>query len=130
MYNLERAKNLVEYKITRKGFKIEYRKSALTGVVYPKQKLCIIPHIKSRKSLYIAIHELYHCLRQKKTKVYIDECNAEVFAHKYLRHLGFAVPRDETQRAKRYIRYKLVKALNRGLKYNTIPNKIINYIKG
>lgn len=116
MDRIETARYIVESKILRRGFQIKYRKS-LTGCVYWETKICYIPEIKTRKSLYIGCHELYHCLRDRDNiKVYVDEMEAEMFAHRYTRHLGFAVPRTQTQRAKRYVSYKLQKAMRRGLK--------------
>lgn len=114
--DINQAKYIVESKIRRKGFEIIYRKS-MSGCVFEKSKKCFMPEIKTRKSLYIACHELYHVLREKKNeKVYINEMKAEKFAHRFLRHLGFAVPRSQTQRAKRYVLRKIRKAQNRGLK--------------
>jgi hypothetical protein len=123
-YNLEQAKNLVEGKIIRRGFSLQYRKATLSGVVFWDSKTCIIPQIKSRASLYIACHELYHCLRDRKGKVYIDEFKAEKFAHRFMRHLGFSIPRKQTKRAKRYINYKLRKAFNRGMKQENLNKEV------
>lgn len=122
------AKNIVENKILKRGFRIKYRTS-LSGCVYWSAKICSMPIIKTRKSLYIGCHELYHCLRPRNNiKVYIDEMQAEKFAHKYMRHLGFSVPRSQTRGAKFYIKYKLRQAIDRGLK--KVDSKIKEWING
>lgn len=129
-YTISEAKNLIENKIIRRGFSINYRKS-LSGCVYWDKKICYIPDIKSRASLYIAIHELYHCLRdrQKGSKVYIDEFKAEKFAHRFMRHLGFTIPRKMNKRAKRYIGYKIRKALARGMKQENIKSEVKQWLR-
>lgn len=124
---IEQAKNIVENKIKKLGFTIIYRKN-LTGRVFYTKKICYIPEIKTRNSLYIGTHELYHCLAERKDKVFINEYKAEKFAHRYLHHLGFSVPRKQTKRAKRYIEYKIRKASYRGLLKSSIPKEITNYI--
>ena len=120
------AKKLIENKIVRRGFRIHYRKS-ISGCVYWETKVCYIPEIKTRKSLYIACHELYHCLRDRKGKVYLDEFKAERFAHRFMRHLGFSVPRSQTRRAKRYVSWKIEKATRRGL--SKIDSEVKTYLK-
>jgi hypothetical protein len=125
---IDEAKAIIESKILRRSFKIHYRKG-LCGCVYWDSKLAYIPEIKTRKSLYIASHELFHALRDRKGKVYIDEYKAEVFAHRFLRHLGYSVPRSMTQRAKGYITRKIGKALRRGMKAENIDTTIKTWIK-
>ena len=115
MRNIEECKKIIEGKIRKKGYEIKYRKTLCGGVFWGK-KVCYIPKIRSRKSLYVACHELYHCLRDRKGKVYIDEYKAERFAHRYMRHLGYSVPQAMTRRAKRYLNWKISKAVIRGLK--------------
>jgi len=113
-YTLDQSKKIIEDKIKRKGFIIYYRKS-LSGCVFWDSKKCYIPEIKTRKSLYIACHELFHCLRDRKGKVYLDEFKAERFASRFMRHLGYSVPRSMTARAKKYVGWKIEKAQRRGL---------------
>jgi hypothetical protein len=111
---LQEAKDLIEKEIQDLGFTIKYRKS-ITGCVFYDSKTCFMPEVKSRKSLYLACHELYHVLEKRKDKVYINELKAERFAHNKMRQLGFSVPRSMTKRAKSYVKHKVRKALRRGL---------------
>jgi hypothetical protein len=115
--DLAKAKEIIECKLRRRGYTIVYRKT-LSGRVSCKRRICSMCDIKSRRSLYIACHELYHALRDrpKHAKVYVNEMQAERFAHRFMRHLGFSVPRGMTRRAKRYVLYKATKAQRRGLK--------------
>lgn len=113
---IAQARQFLEFAINWAGYDIEYRKS-LTGRVWWRSKRCQIPQAKTRKSLYIVAHELYHCMFPRQgEKVYINEMKAERFAHGVLRGLGFAVPRSVTQGAKNYVSWKVIKAQRRGLK--------------
>jgi hypothetical protein len=125
---IEQSKVLIENKIVKRGYAIKYRKN-LSGCVYWHTKICFIPQIKTRASLYIGAHELFHVLRKRKEKVYINEFKAEKFAHRYLRHLGFSVPRKQSQRAKRYVNYKLQKAFNRGHKQSDLNKDVKRFLK-
>jgi len=127
-YTLEQTRKIIEDKIRRRGFTIIYRKS-LSGCVYWDSKICYIPEIKTRKSLYIGSHELYHCLRDRKGKVYIDEFRAEKFAHRFMRHLGFSIPRKMNKRAKRYIAHKISKAFARGMRQENLSNEVKQWLK-
>jgi hypothetical protein len=127
-YTIAQAKKIIENKIRRRGFVIFYHKS-LSGRVYWDIKKCYIPEIKTRKSLYIACHELYHCLRDRKGKVYLDEFKGEKFAHRFMRHLGYNVPRAMTKRAKRYVAYKLSKACARGMRQENLSQEVKRWIR-
>jgi len=124
--SIEQAKQLIENKIRRTGYNIIYKNDAVSGMVSPITYNCYIPIIKSRTSLYTACHELYHCLRARTVDVYINEMRAEKFAHKYMRHLGFVVPRKHTKRSKWYVRNKLRKAKRRGLK--KVDSEVQNFL--
>ena len=130
---IKEAEHLVEFALRNiYGYEVRYRKS-LTGCVYSKKKLVYIPSIKSRKSLYIALHELYHVERAenklKKIEVNVEEMRAELFAHRKMREMGFAVPTSQTQRAKRYVAYKVRKAIKRGKKLENIDKEVLRFIK-
>jgi len=127
--NIEQVKNLIETKIKRKGFTIQYRKD-YNGCVDWDKKTCSIPKIKGRISLYIGCHELYHCLREEfKEEEYINEFRAERFAHKYIKHLSFRMPRKESNRAKAYIAYIIRRDLKKK-RYNkeNINKDILHWI--
>jgi hypothetical protein len=126
-YTIEQSRELIENKIANKGYSITYTHS-LCGRVYWKTKEVFIPQIKTRASLYIACHELFHVLRERKENVYINEFKAEKFAHRYLRYLGFSVPRKQTKRAKRYVAYKLQKAFNRGHKQIDVNKDVKKFL--
>jgi hypothetical protein len=127
-YTISEAKKLIEDKIIKNGFTIHYRKS-LSGSVCWSNKTCDIPEIKTRKSLFIGAHELFHCLRERKGKVYINEFKAEKFAGRYMRHLGFNVPRVMLYRAKRYISYKISKAFTRGMRQDTLDKNVKAWLR-
>lgn len=110
---MENIKIQIEKEIQDAGYHIGYRTS-LTGRVNWQLKTCAIPEIKSRKSLYIALHELGHIVNGRIRPVYKGEFLAEQYAHKRMRELGFAVPRSMTKRAKNYVRWKIIKAERRG----------------
>ena len=112
---IDEARIVLENEIKSRGFEIHYR-SSNTGCVWFKRKRCEIPFAKTRSTLYIVAHELFHCIEERKTKVYINEMFAEKFAHNKIRELGFSVPRRQTRRAKKYVAWKLTKARCRGLK--------------
>jgi hypothetical protein len=70
----------------------------------------------TRKRLYILAHEIGHVAldHRKQRPVYVQEFEAEQFAHALMRRDGIAVPRAMTERAKRYVRSKINRAFVRG----------------
>lgn len=124
---IDQAKIQVEGEITRQGFSIKYRTS-LTGCVWETAKRCEIPEIKTRASLYIACHELFHVLFPRAgKKVCVNEVLAERFAHTKMRELGFSVPRKQTTRAKQYVLKKTKRAIKRGMK--AIPKEVMSFTR-
>lgn len=105
----------IESEIVESGYAIIYRNS-ITGRVDFRLKTCRIPRIRSRKSLYIALHELGHIANGYIKPKYVGEYLAEKYAHKRMREMGYRVPRSMTDRAKRYIRHKIMMAWDRGLR--------------
>ena len=110
---MEKIKLQIEKEIRDTGYSISYRAS-LTGRVSWVKKTCAMPEIKSRKSLYIALHELGHIVNGCVRPVYVSEFLAEMYAHQRMRELGFRVPQSMTERAKRYVRSKIIRAERRG----------------
>ena len=113
--DIRESRQVIESEITRAGYSIEYSKS-LRGRVRYKPRLCMIPEIKTRKSLYIACHELGHIVAGYVKPIYVGEYRAEKYAHAKMRELGFAVPRKCTKEAREYVSWKIRKAKKRGLK--------------
>jgi hypothetical protein len=99
---IKKAAEMIEKEIKAKGFSIEYTKG-LTGKVYSAAKRCFIPYILTRKSLYVACHQLSHVLGnvyiKGKSKRDLIEFRAEEFAHQKMKELGISVPREMTERA-------------------------------
>lgn len=101
------------------GFAVEYRKS-LTGRCYHSPPRISAPKPRTRKALYIFLHECGHANLhhpgngRRKVQRYVQEFEAEQFAHAVMKAEGVAVPRDMTVRAKRYVRRKIHQAFARG----------------
>ena len=77
------------------------------------------PRPFTRKSLYIFLHECAHFAVHadgKRRKRYIEEMEAEQWAHERMRAAGISVPRSITRRAKSYVRQKMMQAFERGAK--------------
>ena len=94
------------------GWVIKYRKS-LTGYCHPKLKQIDTPEPKTRKSLYIFLHEVGHARLHsdgKRKLRYIEEYEAEIFAHNKMREHGLAVPAAMTERARKYVARKIHQA--------------------
>ena len=116
---IKKAAEMIEAEIKAKGFSIEYTKS-LRGKVYPTAKRCLIPYILTRKSLYVACHQLSHVLgnvyMKGKSKRDLIEFRAEKFAHKRMKELGFSVPREMTERATKPLGRKIRRVKKRFLR--------------
>ena len=108
----------IAQKYTPAGVTVTYRK-ALTGMAYPDGRM-FAPKPVTRKSLYIYLHECGHFnlghFTNGKTKRYVEEYEAEKYAHDIMRLEGIPVPKSMTARAKRYVAYKIEQAQKRGLK--------------
>lgn len=108
----------IAMKYVPEGYRVEYRKS-LSGRHFGKQKLIQAPRPVTRKSLYIFLHECGHAFhkhQERKQPRYVQEYQAEQFAHDKMREEGIAVPRSMTERAKQYVRRKISQAEKRGAK--------------
>jgi len=116
---IKKAAEMIEKEIKAKGFSIEYTKG-LTGKVYSAAKRCFIPYILTRKSLYVACHQLSHVLGnvyiKGKSKRDLIELRAEEYAHKKMKELGFSVPREMTERATKLIGRKISRPKKRFLR--------------
>src|SRR5690349_9659387 len=85
---------------TPEGVKIKYR-SGLTGRAW-EDKISA-PRPVTRKALYVYLHECGHVHLDHFTRfdfVYIQEYEAERYAHQAMRAAGIPVPREMTRRAK------------------------------
>lgn len=77
------------------------------------------PRPVTRKSLYIFLHECAHFVLHadgRRRKRYMEEMEAEQWAHARMREAGIAVPRRMTKRAKAYVSRKMRQAFDRGAK--------------
>ena len=105
------------------GWTVKYRKS-LTGICRFNQKLIETPEPKTRKSLYIFLHECAHAHLhggskgdgKRSTPRHVEEMEAEQWAHARMREAGVPVPREMTRRAKAYVGWKIKQAVARGAK--------------
>jgi len=113
---MEKIKQQIEDEIKSKGYSITYRKQ-LTGRVSYRNRTCAMPEIKTRKSLYIALHELGHIVNGHIRPVYKGEYLAEKYAHARMRELGLTIPRIVTARAKEYVQMKIRRAERRHINY-------------
>lgn len=100
------------------GFAVEYRKS-LSGRCFYDPPRIVTPRPVTRKAIYIFLHECGHAhlhrtgARPKRPR-YVEEFEAEQFAHAAMRAEGIAIPREMTERAKRYVSRKIDQAFARG----------------
>ena len=116
---ISKAAQIIEKQITAAGYSIEYAKG-LSGKVCPQTRRCFIPHILTRKSLYVACHQLSHVLgnvyMKGKSKRDLIEFRAEKFAHKKMKELGISVPREMTERAAKLLGRKIRRVKKRFLR--------------
>ena len=81
----------------------------------------------TRRRLYVCAHEVAHIVlhytpsgkRIKKPR-HMKEHEAELWAHRWLRDQGIAVPRQETERAKNYVASKIEAAIRNGAMISSI----------
>ena len=116
--------------IARHWFKIHKVKkityaSGLYGHAYVKERKIHIPPPTTRKRMYIIAHELGHlaCNHISSKKRFIEEYEAERYAHNLMRQFHIKVPRAMTVRAKNYVNNKILQAMARGLS-TPIPREI------
>ena len=104
--------------------KITYGKS-LSGKAWCKEKRLRIPPPTTRKRMYVIAHELGHLALHTKTskRQFIQEFEAEQYAHTLMRRFNIKVPRAMTKRAKDYVQYRINLSVKRGLKAS-IPKEI------
>ena len=90
-----------------------------------KVKNIHIPPPTTRKRMYIIAHELGHlaCNHIQNKKRFIEEYEAERYAHNLMRQFHIKIPRPMTARAKRYVERKISQARSRGLKA-PVPREI------
>ena len=110
------------------GWTVATRKS-LTGRCYMREKRIEAPVPKTRKSLYIFLHECAHAhlhVGSRKPR-HVEEMEAEQWAHTKMRENDIPVPREMTQRAKAYVAWKIRQAVKRGAK--TINKEALAFAK-
>lgn len=101
------------------AFKVEHRGACgLSGRALITSRIVHAPlPANTRRRLYILAHEIGHIALGHTNKLprYVEEYEAESFAHVLLRRFHISVPRASTDNAKRYVRRKIAQALKRGL---------------
>jgi hypothetical protein len=100
------------------GWTVIYRKS-LSGCCNHTTRTIAAPRPRTRKALYIFLHECAHAELHpppKKLPRHVEEMEAEKWAHAKMRQHGISVPRAMTVRAKRYVARKIKQAMRRGAK--------------
>jgi len=100
------------------GWTVQYRKS-LSGVCNHTRKVIAAPRPRTRKALYIFLHECAHAhLHGPKTRKprHVKEWEAERWTQAKMCEHGIAVPRVMQRRAKTYVGYKIAQAMARGAK--------------
>jgi hypothetical protein len=100
---------------------VRYRKN-LSGYCDPKNKVIVVPRPRTRKALYIFLHECAHAHLHRngsrgRVPRHVEELEAEQWAHARMREAGIRVPRAMTKRAKRYVARKIKQAIARGAKH-------------
>lgn len=96
---------------------IKWRKS-LTGKALHRGTLLAMetPVPKTRKALYVFLHECAHLHLHRKTSKpkHRREYEAEMFAHEKMQEAGIPVPEQMTQSARKYVAWKISQAVKRG----------------
>jgi len=103
---------------TPENVKMVRIRASLSGVALLREGILVGPRPATRKSLYIFLHECahFHLHASGRKARYIEEYEAEMWAHNKMREAGLRVPRSMTKSAKDHIRRKITQAENRGLK--------------
>jgi hypothetical protein len=102
------------------GWKVvRYRKN-LSGYCDHHNKVIVAQRPRSRRALYIFLHECAHAHLHRngrgRSPRHVEEHEAEQWAHAAMRGAGIAVPRSMTKRARAYVGRKIKQALARGAK--------------
>jgi len=105
----------VAERYTPEGVTVTYRKS-LTGTAFYNENRMVAPKPVTRKALYIYLHECAHFhLRHRGWKSrYMEEFEAEQWAHEKMREAEVPIPREMTQRARDYIWDRILQAIGQG----------------
>jgi hypothetical protein len=102
-----------------RGYTVEYCK-ALTGRYFSALMLIQAPRPVTPKSLYIFLHECAHAnlghSSKSSTPRHVQEYEAEMWAHAKMVKHGIPVPPEYTERARRYVAFKIMQAERRGAK--------------
>jgi len=102
-----------------KGWRVvRYRKS-LSGYCDLVDKIIVVPRPRSRRALYIFLHECAHAVLHHKRNGkprHVEELEAELWAHAAMRAAGVPVPHSMTARARRHVAHKIQQAVRRGAK--------------
>lgn len=109
------------------GICVTYRRS-LSGAANSVERRLSAPEPTTRRRLYVFLHEVGHIvLQHRRTKhSYIEEFEAEMWAHQTMRKYGVPVSRRDTIQAKKYVAQKLRQGLKRGLK--TADQRIVKWL--
>lgn len=108
---------IVAAKHTPANVTVVYRKS-LSGWAWFAKRQLHAPRPKTRKSLYIYLHQCAHFYLHVKSKkpAHMQEYEAEVWAHEAMRKAGIRVPRSMTRQAKVCVARKIRQAVACGAK--------------
>jgi hypothetical protein len=106
---------MAEFGVSLKGIR-----TGLTGQAWVEERAIYAPWPSTtRNRLYILAHEIGHVALDHRSQrpVYVQEFEAEQFAHGLMRRDGLAVPRKMADRAKCYVRFKIRRAHNRFVRW-------------
>jgi hypothetical protein len=100
-----------------RGYRTEYRKN-LSGRHFGNRMLIQTPRPTTAKSLYVFLHECAHAYLHtgsaRNGKRHVQEMEAELWAHDKMAKHGIPVPPEITERARRYVAWKIMQAERRG----------------
>lgn len=125
----ERFQRIAGLILTEAGVSVvEYHDRGLCGTAWAKERRVRIPRPTTRRRLYVAAHEAGHVAHGHATgRTHRQEYEAERYAHEALRRHGVAVPRKETEQARRYVARKIHQAIRRGAK--TVDREALAWCK-
>jgi hypothetical protein len=94
----------------------EFHEKGLCGRAYTKRSHVVCPKPTTRRRLYVLAHECAHIVRNHTTSKpsHRKEYEAELYAHEVLRRHGIAVPKKETEIAKKYVARRIDQAIRIG----------------
>ncbi|MGB2614613.1 MAG: hypothetical protein WBE06_07885 [Phycisphaerae bacterium] len=112
----ERCEAIAKQEMEQHGVSVRHFRSRLGGRAFIKQREIEAPHPRTRRSLYVFLHEVAHiALRHRRGKPrHVEEMEAWKWAREAMRRHGIPVPRRSTQAAREHVAYKIHQAEARG----------------